>query len=153
MFSGNKECAKDYLEGIHILSTMRLCANVPAQYAIQTSLGGYQSIQDLIAPGGRLYEQRNIIYEGINSIPGLSCTKPGGAMYAFVKIDTAAFNITDDVQFALDLLKREKILIVQGTGFNWPEPDHFRIVFLPSPILLNETIERLRHFMAHYIQE
>jgi alanine-synthesizing transaminase len=153
MLSGNKECAKDYIEGIHILSTMRLCANVPAQYAIQTSLGGYQSIQDLIAPGGRLYEQRNIIYDGINSIPGLSCTKPQGAMYAFVKIDAPSFNITDDVQFAVDLLKQEKILIVQGTGFNWPEPDHFRIVFLPSPILLEETIERLRHFMAHYIQE
>lgn len=152
VLSGNLDCARDYIEGLDILASMRLCANVPAQYAIQTSLGGYQSVKELTRPGGRLYEQRNIVYDGINAIDGLSCVKPCGAMYAFVKIDTKPFNITDDVQFALDLLKREKVLIVQGTGFNWPTPDHFRIVFLPGPIKLNETMRRLKHFMKNYIQ-
>lgn len=152
VLSGNLDCARDYIEGLDILASMRLCANVPAQYAIQTSLGGYQSVKELTCPGGRLYEQRNIVYDGINAIDGLSCVKPCGAMYAFVKIDTKPFNITDDVQFALDLLKREKVLIVQGTGFNWPTPDHFRIVFLPGPIKLNETMRRLKHFMKNYIQ-
>jgi alanine-synthesizing transaminase len=153
VLSGNRDDARDYIEGIDILTSMRLCANVPAQYAIQTSLGGYQSVRDLVAPDGRLHQQRDIVYEGINAIPGLSCVKPDGAMYAFVKIDTPRFNITDDVQFALDLLKREKVLIVQGSGFNWPEPDHFRIVFLPSPIQLKDTMNRIDHFMGHYIQE
>lgn len=153
VLSGNRECARDYIEGIDILTSMRLCANVPAQYAIQTSLGGYQSINDLVKPGGRLHQQRDIVYEGLNRIDGVSCVKPQGALYAFVKLDTEKFNITDDVQFAVDLLKQEKILIVQGTGFNWPEPDHFRIVFLPSPIELNETIDRMEHFFANYIQE
>ena len=153
VLSGNRGDARDYIEGIDILTSMRLCANVPAQYAIQTSLGGYQSVRDLVAPEGRLHQQRDIVYEGINAIPGLSCVKPDGAMYAFVKIDTPRFNITDDVQFALDMLKREKVLIVQGSGFNWPEPDHFRIVFLPSPIQLKDTMGRIGHFMGHYIQE
>ncbi len=152
MISGAKSDAMDYIEGIDILSTMRLCANVPVQHAIQTSLGGYQSIDDLVGVGGRLHIQRDIIYEGINNIPGLSCEKPDGTLYAFVKIDAEKFNITDDVRFALDLLKQERILIVQGTGFNWNKPDHFRIVFLPSPIELQQTISRLEHFMAHYRQ-
>lgn len=153
VLSGNRDCARDYIEGIDILTTMRLCANVPAQQAIQTSLGGYQSISDLVKPGGRLHEQRDITYERINQISGLSCVKPNGALYAFVKIDAARFNITDDTQFALDLLKREKVLLVQGSGFNWPEPDHFRVVFLPEPMLLRETMDRMEHFMATYIQE
>ncbi|MDO4288502.1 MAG: pyridoxal phosphate-dependent aminotransferase [Eubacterium sp.] len=153
VLSGNREAARDYIEGINILATMRLCANVPAQHAIQTSLGGYQSIDDLVRPGGRLYEQRNIVYKRLNEIPGISCVKPDGALYCFPKIDTARFNITDDVRFALDFLKRERVLIVQGTGFNWTEPDHFRVVFLPAPIELNETMDRLQRFMGSYIQD
>ena len=153
VLSGAREAARDYIEGINILATMRLCANVPAQHAIQTSLGGYQSIDDLVRPGGRLYEQRNIVYKRLNEIPGISCVKPDGALYCFPKIDTARFNITDDVKFALDFLKRERVLIVQGTGFNWPEPDHFRVVFLPAPIDLNETMDRLQRFMGSYIQD
>lgn len=152
VLSGNRECARDYIEGIDILTTMRLCANVPAQHAIQTSLGGYQSIDDLVAPGGRLHQQRDIVYKRLNEIPGISCAKPNGALYAFPKIDVARFNITDDTQFALDLLKREKVLLVQGTGFNWKEPDHFRVVFLPAPMRLSETMDRLERFMANYIQ-
>ena len=144
--------ARDYIEGINLLATMRLCANVPAQYAIQTSLGGYQSIDDLVRPGGRLYEQRNIVYKRLNEIPGSSCVKPDGALYCFPKIDIKRFNITDDVQFALDFLKRERVLLVQGTGFNWAEPDHFRVVFLPAPTQLEETMDRLQRFMSGYIQ-
>lgn len=152
IFTGATEEAQDFLDGIHILASMRLCANVPAQHAIQTSLGGYQSIEDLIKPGGRLYEQREIVYKRLNEIPGISCTKPAGALYAFPKIDAKRFNITDDTQFALDFLKRERVLVVQGTGFNYPEPDHFRIVFLPEPMELNETMDRLQRFMSTYIQ-
>ena len=152
VFSGNREMARDYIEGINLLATMRLCANVPAQYAIQTSLGGYQSIDDLVRPGGRLYEQRNIVYKRLNEIPGISCVKPDGALYCFPKIDIKRFNITDDVQFALDFLKRERVLLVQGTGFNWAEPDHFRVVFLPAPTQLEETMDRLQRFMSGYIQ-
>lgn len=152
IFTGALEEAQDFLDGIHILASMRLCANVPAQHAIQTSLGGYQSIEDLIKPGGRLYEQREIVYKRLNEIPGISCTKPAGALYAFPKIDAKRFNITDDTQFALDFLKRERVLVVQGTGFNYPEQDHFRIVFLPEPMELNETMDRLQRFMSTYIQ-
>lgn len=152
VLSGNKEMAKDYIEGIDILASMRLCANVPAQHAIQTSLGGYQSIDDLVRPGGRLYEQRNIVYKRLNEIPGISCTKPEGALYCFPKIDIKRFNMTDDSQFALDFLKRERVLIVQGTGFNWDAPDHFRVVFLPAPLELEETMDRLQRFMGSYIQ-
>lgn len=153
IFTGDTESASDFLEGIHILAAMRLCANVPAQHAIQTSLGGYQSIEDLVKPGGRLYEQRDIVHKRINEIPGLSCVKPAGALYAFPKIDTKRFNITDDTQFALDFLKREHVLIVQGTGFNLTEPDHFRIVFLPEPMELAITMDRLEHFMSTYVQD
>lgn len=152
ILSGNKEDTKDYIEGINLLASSRLCANVPAQHAIQTSLGGYQSIDDLVKPTGRLYKQRDIVYERLNQIDGIDCVKPQGALYAFPRIDTKRFNITDDVKFALDFLKQEKVLIVQGTGFNWKEPNHFRIVFLPGPTELNECMDRLEHFMATYRQ-
>ncbi|WKY43946.1 pyridoxal phosphate-dependent aminotransferase [Eubacteriaceae bacterium ES2] len=153
IMTGNKTMAKDYIEGINMLASMRLCANVPAQHAIQTSLGGYQSINDLVKPGGRLYEQREIVHKRVNAIPGLSCVKPQGAFYAFPKLDVERFNITSDVQFALDFLKQEHVLMVQGTGFNWPKPDHFRIVFLPHPEDLIETMDRLERFLENYYQE
>ena len=150
--SGDKKRATSYMEGLRMLASMRLCANVPAQHAIQSSLGGYQSISEFITPGGRLYEQREVAHEMINAIPGLSCTKPAGALYLFPKIDTARFNITDDQQFVLDFLRSEQILMVQGTGFNWPEPDHFRIVFLPRVRDLRYALERLEKFLANYKQ-
>jgi len=152
VLSGNKEIAKDYIEGINMLSSMRLCANVPAQYAIQTALGGYQSIDDLKKVGGRLYQQREYVYERVNQIPGLSCTKPQGAFYVFVKIDIARFNIKDDMQFALDFLRSKKVLIVQGTGFNWKEPDHFRIVCLPMVDEMKIALDRLEDFLSTYWQ-
>jgi alanine-synthesizing transaminase len=152
VLSGNKGIAKDYREGLDILSNMRLCSNVPAQYAIQTALGGYQSINDLVLPGGRLREQRDLCYELLNNIPGISTTKPKGALYFFPKIDIKRFNIKNDQQFILDLLLEKKILLVQGTGFNWPEPDHFRVVFLPNKDTLREAIHRLRDFLATYRQ-
>lgn len=150
--SGAKHKAKDYLEGLDMLASMRLCANVPAQYAIQTSLGGYQSINDLIRPGGRLYEQRMLTYNMINDIPGLSCTLPQGALYSFVKMDTKRFNIKNDEKMVLDLLEQEKILIVHGRAFNWHEPDHFRIVFLPRHDDLKEAIGKIGHFFERYKQ-
>ncbi|RKX75126.1 MAG: aminotransferase [Spirochaetes bacterium] len=153
VISGEKRYAEDYLEGINILSNMRLCSNVPAQYAIQTALGGYQSINDLVLPGGRLREQRDICYELVTDIPGLSCVKPRGALYLFPKLDVKRFNITDDEQFILDLLREKKMLVVQGTGFNWPEPDHFRIVFLPNKDDLRSAMGALRDFLSHYRQE
>ena len=152
VISGAKHRAVDYMEGLNILASMRLCANVPAQHAIQTALGGYQSIQEYLVPGGRLYEQRNLAWELLNDIDGVSCTKPKGALYLFPRLDTARFNITDDEQFALDLLRQEHLLVVQGTGFNWPEPDHFRIVFLPREEELRTAIGRLSHFLATYRQ-
>ncbi|MGL4607312.1 MAG: pyridoxal phosphate-dependent aminotransferase [Eubacteriaceae bacterium] len=152
ILTGNKAGAKDYIEGIKMLSNMRMCSNVPGQHAIQTALGGYQSLKELLVPGGRLYEQRKIVYERVNAIPGLSCTKPDGTFYVFPKIDVKRFNITSDVQFALDFLREEKVLMVQGSGFNWHEPDHFRIVFLPHPEELKETMNRLERFMSHYRQ-
>ena len=150
--SGDKKRAKSYIEGLRMLASMRLCANVPAQHAIQSSLGGYQSISEFVTPGGRLYEQRQVAYEMINAIPGLSCTKPAGALYLFPKIDAARFNITDDQQFVLDFLRAEQILMVQGTGFRWPTPDHFRIVFLPRVRDLRHALERLEKFLASYKQ-
>jgi len=150
--SGAKHKAKDYLEGLDMLSSMRLCANVPAQYAIQTALGGYQSIQDLVKPGGRIYEQRMTTYKMINDIPGLSCTKPQGALYSFVKMDQKKFNIKNDEQMVLDLLEQQKILIVHGTAFNWKDPDHFRIVFLPRVDDLSEAIGKIGRFFEHYSQ-
>jgi alanine-synthesizing transaminase len=131
---------------------MRLCSNVPSQYAIQTALGGYQCIEDLVKPGGRLDEQRLTCWEMITDIPGISCVKPQGALYLFPKLDVDAFNITSDEQFVLDLLKAEKILIVHGTGFNWPSPDHFRIVFLPSKEEMREALARMKVFMENYSQ-
>lgn len=148
VISGDKSRATDYIEGLDMLASMRLCANHPSQYAIQTSLGGYQSINDLIRPGGRLYEQRNIAWQMLNEIPGVSCVKPDGAMYCFPKLDPNVYPIEDDEKLMLDFLQDEKVLLVQGTGFNWPTPDHFRVVFLPAPIELKEAMNRLSRFLA-----
>ena len=149
---GAKHRAEDYLEGLNILASMRLCANVPAQHAIQTALGGYQSIKEFLVPGGRLFEQRNLAWQLLNDIDGVSCTKPQGALYLFPRIDTQRFNITDDEQFALDLLRQEHLLVVQGSGFNWPHPDHFRVVFLPREEELRDAIGRIDHFLSTYRQ-
>jgi alanine-synthesizing transaminase len=150
--SGAKHRATDYIEGLNILASMRLCANVPTQHAIQTALGGYQSIQELICPGGRLYQQRLLAHSLLNQIEGVSCTLPKGALYLFPRLDPRRFNIQDDERFALDLLRQEKVLIVQGSGFNWPEPDHFRMVFLPREEELIEAVGRLDEFLATYRQ-
>jgi alanine-synthesizing transaminase len=152
IISGAKHKAKDYIEGLEMLASMRLCANVPSQHAIQTSLGGYQSIDDLVAPGGRIWEQRNIAYEALNAIPGISCTKPKGALYCFPKMDTKKFNIKNDERMVLDLLEQQKILIVHGTAFNWPTPDHFRVVFLPRPEDLNSAMDKMTQFFTNYRQ-
>ncbi len=148
--SGPKEHAESYIEGLTVLANMRLCANHPSQHAIQTALGGYQSINDLVLPGGRLLEQRDATYNAINAIPGLSCTKAKGALYAFARIDPKVYPIDDDEAFVLDLLLHEKILVVQGTGFNWPTPDHFRIVTLPHAEDLEDAIERIGRFLHRY---
>ena len=153
VISGDKVRAADYLEGLDILASMRLCSNVPTQHAIQTALGGYQSINDLIAPGGRLHEQRDLAWELLNQIDGVSCVKPEGALYLFPKLDIRKFNIHNDEQFVLDLLVKEKVLVVQGTGFNWPQPDHFRIVFLPREEELRESISRIDRFLSTYRQQ
>lgn len=152
MISGAKKQARDYINGLEMLASMRLCANVPMQHAIQTSLGGYQSINELIVPGGRLYEQTQTAWKLINDIPGLSCTKPNGALYLFPKLDQKKFNIKDDQRFAMDLLMEEKILIVQGTGFNWQSPDHFRIVCLPRIDELSTAITKIGRFLQSYRQ-
>ena len=152
MVSGNKGSAKDYIEGLDMLASMRLCANVQAQFAIQTALGGYQSINDLIRPGGRLYEQRELAWKMLNDIPGVSCVKPMGALYLFPKLDPAVYPVTDDQAFILEFLQEEKVLLVQGTGFNWPHPDHFRVVFLPHREELVEAITRLSRFLARWRQ-
>ncbi|CAA0089489.1 Glutamate-pyruvate aminotransferase AlaA [Zhongshania aliphaticivorans] len=148
--SGAKERAADYIEGLNILSSMRLCANVPAQHAIQTALGGYQSINELILPGGRLLEQRDLAYKMLNEIPGVSCTKPAGAIYMFPRLDPEIYPVRDDEQLVLDLLNQEKILLVQGSGFNWHKPDHLRIVFLPNKIDLADAIARFANFLSGY---
>jgi len=150
MVSGNKKIAKDYIEGLDMLASMRLCANVQAQYAIQTALGGYQSINDLIRPNGRLYEQREVAWKMLNDIPGVSCTKPEGALYLFPRLDPVMYPIADDQAFILELLQAERVLLVQGTGFNWPHTDHFRVVFLPHIDELKEAINRLARFLAQY---
>ncbi|HCT92141.1 MAG TPA: aminotransferase [Lachnospiraceae bacterium] len=152
ILSGNKKSAAGYIEGLNMLSNMRLCSNVPGQSIIQTALGGYQSVNEYIVPGGRVYEQRNFIYEALNDIPGLSAVKPKAGFYIFPKIDVKRFNITDDVQFALDFLREKRVLFVQGTGFNWHEPDHFRIVYLPRIAVLKESMEKMRDFLSHYQQ-
>ena len=152
ILSGNKEIAADYIEGINMLSNMRLCSNVPAQSIVQTALGGYQSVDKYLLPGGRIYEQRECVYNALNSIPGISVKKPKAAFYAFPKIDIKKFNITDDEQFALDFLREKKVLIVHGGGFNWQEPDHFRVVYLPRVEVLNEATDKLGDFLTTYRQ-
>ena len=147
--TGDKRRAKGYIEGLNILSSMRLCANAPAMLGIQTALGGYQSINKLILPGGRLKEQRDLAYELVTSIPGISCVKPKGALYLFPKIDTKKFNITDDEDWILNFLIEKKVLLVQGTAFNWQDPDHFRIVFLPHKAELRKAIEGLHDFLQN----
>ena len=148
--SGDKKPAKDYIEGLNMLSSMRLCANVPGQWAIQTALGGYQSINDLVSEEGRLRRQRDIAYELITAIPGVSCVKPTAALYMFPKLDPKIYPIANDQNFILEMLKETKVLLVQGTGFNWPSPDHFRIVFLPHEADLREAIGRISKFLAAY---
>lgn len=149
---GPKKHAKSYIEGLEMLASMRLCANVPMQHAIQTAIGGYQSINEFIHPGGRLFEQRNRAWELINEIPGISCVKPMGALYMFPKLDQKKFNIRNDQKMVLDLLLQEKVLLVQGTGFNWPHPDHFRIVTLPRVDELEMAIGKLGRFFSTYHQ-
>ncbi|MDR0400646.1 MAG: pyridoxal phosphate-dependent aminotransferase [Treponema sp.] len=152
VLSGNKKIAAGYAEGLEMLCNMRLCANVPAQFGIQTALGGYQSVNDLILPGGRLKEQRDAAVNIVNSIAGLSVVMPRGALYCFPKIDVKRFNITDDEGFVMDLLREQHILLVHGTGFNWKDPDHFRIVFLPDKDTLTDALGRLGTFLEHYRQ-
>lgn len=150
--SGPKHKARDYIEGLDMLANMRLCANVPTQHAIQTALGGYQSINELTCIGGRLYEQRNKAWEMLNAIPGVSCTKPAGALYMFPKLDPEMYPIKNDEKFALDLLQQQKVLIVQGSGFNIPDTQHFRLVFLPREDELIDAIERIALFLKTYEQ-
>lgn len=151
--SGDKSRIKDYVEGLNMLSSMRLCANVPGQYAIQTALGGYQSIDDLVAKGGRLARQRDLAWELITAIPGVSCVKPKSALYLFPKLDSEMYPIEDDQQFIADLLREEKVLMVQGSGFNWVKPDHFRVVFLPHEDVLKDAIGRFARFLERYRQK
>ncbi len=148
--SGDKRHAQDYIEGLTMLASMRLCSNVPAQFAIQTALGGYQSINDLVKPGGRLYRQREYAHAMLEQMPGVSCVKPQGAMYLFPRLDPKMFPIADDRQFILELLEQERVLAVQGSGFNWVAPDHFRIVFLPNMDDLEEAMSRLGRFLDNY---
>jgi alanine-synthesizing transaminase len=148
--SGDKRDAKDYIEGLTMLASMRLCANTPGQLAIQTALGGYQSIKDLVAPHGRLTRQRDMAHELLSAIPGVSVVKPKAALYMFPKLDAKLYPIDNDQQFAYELLAEEKVLIVQGTGFNWPRPDHFRLVFLPNADDLTEAMGRIARFLDHY---
>ena len=150
--SGDKRRASDYIEGLNMLSNMKLCANVPGQWAIQTALGGYQSINDLVCAGGRLRRQRDLAYELITAIPGVSCVKPAAALYMFPRLDPAVYPIADDRQFFLELLRETRVMLVQGTGFNWHQPDHFRIVFLPHEDDLREAIGRIARFLAQYRQ-
>ncbi|APW46620.1 pyridoxal phosphate-dependent aminotransferase [Rhodoferax antarcticus] len=148
--SGDKRPATDYIEGLNMLSNMKLCSNVPGQWAIQTALGGYQSINDLVCEGGRLRRQRDLAYELITAIPGVSCVKPQAALYMFPKLDPTLYPILDDRQFFLELLRETRVMLVQGTGFNWPQPDHFRIVFLPHEDDLREAIGRIAKFLEGY---
>ena len=148
--SGDKRCARDYIEGLNMLASMRLCANTPGQLAIQTALGGYQSIKDLVAPTGRLCRQRDLAFNLLSQIPGVSVVKPQAALYMFPRLDPKMYPIADDQQFAYELLAEEKVLIVQGTGFNWPEPDHFRVVFLPNSDDLTEAIGRIERFLGNF---
>ncbi len=152
ILSGNKTMAKDYIEGINMLSNMRLCSNVPAQSIVQTALGGYQSVKDYIIPGGRIYEQRDYIYKALTDIPGITAVKPKAAFYIFPKLDVKKFNIMDDEKFALDLLREKHILIIHGGGFNWKQPDHFRVVYLPRVEVLEQASKKIADFLSGYRQ-
>ena len=152
ILSGNKAVAKDYIEGLNMLSNMRLCSNVPGQSIVQTALGGHQSVEDYIMPGGRIYEQREFIYKALTDIPGLSAVKPKAAFYIFPKIDTKKFNIVNDEQFVLDLLREKKVLLIHGGGFNWQQPDHFRVVYLPRIEVLKKATDSMADFLNHYRQ-
>ena len=153
VLSGNKEIAKDYIDGLVLLSSMRLCSNVPAQSVVKTALDCIDSTKEYLCPGGRIYEQRECIYNALKAIPGISVVKPKAAFYIFPKLDTERFHITDDEQFALDLLREKKVLVVNGSGFNWPNPDHFRIVYLPDVELLKTATDRLADFLSTYRQK
>lgn len=152
VITGPKHYAEDFIDGIDMLASMRLCCNVPAQYAIQTALGGYQSINDLVVPGGRLWEQRELAWKMLNDIPGVSCVKPDGALYLFAKLDPEVYPIINDEQLVLDLLKQQRILIVHGTGFNLKDTQHFRFVFLPRVDVLEDAIKRFAKFLKNYEQ-
>ena len=152
VLSGNKDIARDYIEGIKMLSNMRLCSNVPAQSIVQTALWGYQSVNEYTRPDGRLTAQRDFIFEALNGIPGISAVKPKAAFYIFPKIDTERFGIKDDTRFVLDFLREKKVMLVQGTGFHWNAPDHFRIVYLPAMPELKDATEKLRDFLTVYHQ-
>ncbi|MFZ6686482.1 pyridoxal phosphate-dependent aminotransferase [Undibacterium sp. SXout11W] len=150
VISGEKRHAKDYIEGLNMLASMRLCANAPGQFAIQTALGGYQSIQDLVGPGGRLLKQRDLAHKLLTAIPGVTCVKPKAALYMFPKLDPEIYPIKDDQEFIHELLTEQRVLLVQGTGFNWIKPDHFRVVFLPNTDDLTEAFGRIEHFLETY---
>lgn len=152
VLSGDKKKGEDYIEGINMLCNMRLCSNVPAQSVVQTALGGYQSVNEYLVPGGRIYEQREVVYEALKNIPGISVVKPKAAFYIFPRLDTSKFNITNDEQFAYDFLHKEQVLLVHGGGFNWPYPDHFRVVYLPEVRTLKTAIDKLGRFLAGYHQ-
>ena len=153
VLSGNKAAAQGYIEGLNMLSNMRLCSNVPAQSVVQTALGGYQSVNEYLVPGGRIYEQREFIYNALKDIPGITVKKPRAAFYIFPKIDTERFHITNDEQFALDFLREKRVLVVNGKGFNWTQPDHFRIVYLPNIRQLEEATGKLKDFLSTYRQK
>ncbi|NOT18124.1 MAG: pyridoxal phosphate-dependent aminotransferase [Sulfuriferula sp.] len=150
VISGDKRHAQDYIEGLNMLASMRLCSNVPGQYAIQTALGGHQSIEELVAPGGRLARQRDLAWELLTAIPGVTCVKPQAALYMFPRLDAQMYPIKNDQKFILDLLEEERVLLVQGTGFNWPHPDHFRVVILPYEDELREAMARIARFLERY---
>ena len=150
VLSGPKANVRGYIEGLNMLANMRLCANVLGQHVVQTSLGGYQSVDELLMPGGRIYEQRNFIYKAVNEVPGLSAVKPTAGLYIFPKIDREMYRIDDDEQFCLELLKQEKVMLVPGKGFNWTEPDHFRIVYLPRVEELAEVQAKLTRVLSQY---
>ncbi len=152
VLSGPKNRAKGYIEGLNMLSSMRLCSNVPAQSIVQTALGGYQSVNEYIQPGGRIYEQRELVYKALTDIPGITAVKPKAAFYIFPKIDVEKFNILDDEQFALDFLHDKQVLLVPGKGFNWDQPDHFRVVYLPNVLQLEKCMRKLKEFLASYRQ-
>jgi alanine-synthesizing transaminase len=150
VISGEKKHAQDYINGLTILASMRLCSNVPGQFAIQTALGGYQSINDLVAPTGRLCKQRDLAYKLLTAIPGVTCVKPKAALYLFPRFDPKIYPIENDQQFIFELLETEKVLVVQGSGFNWKQPDHIRVVFLPNADDLTDAIGRIARFLENY---